>query len=82
MNKVLVKIHFPIIEEKYDMWLPTNKRIYDIIVGLVKTIDELNDMEELESSLSLYNRYTGACYDLNSKIKDTDIVNGTELILI
>ena len=34
MSRVLVKLYVPIIEEKYDIWLPTNKKIYNIIEKL------------------------------------------------
>ena len=32
MNKILVKIFFPHIDMEYNVWIPNNKRIYDIIV--------------------------------------------------
>ena len=79
MNKILVKIHFPTIDEIYDIWIPLNKKIYNMILLLVKTIDGLKNIKEMPL---LYNKYTGMCYDVNLKIKDTDIRNGTELILI
>lgn len=79
MNKVLVKIYCPLIEEKIDVWLPLNKTIYNVIVLLSKTLDDLKEAEDIPL---LYNRYTGVCYDVNQEIKDTDIKNGTELILI
>ena len=38
MSRVLVKLYVPIIEEKYDIWLPTNKKIYNIIISLTKAV--------------------------------------------
>ena len=46
MNKILVEIYIPIIEEKYDVWLPKNKKIYNIIELLLKGIYELSKEEE------------------------------------
>ena len=43
MNKVLVNIFFPKIDKKYDVWIPLNKRIYNIIELLLKGVNELND---------------------------------------
>ena len=79
MNKVLVKIYFPLIEENYELWIPPNKKIYSIILILLKLIGEKNNSE---NDYHLYNKYTGYCYDLNLQLCDTDIKNGTELIFI
>ena len=83
MNKILVEIYIPIIEEKYDVWLPKNKKIYNIIELLLKGIYELSKEEYYGDKYpTLYNKLTGKFYDLNAIIKDTDIKNGTQLILI
>lgn len=82
MNRILVKIYFPIIEETFDVWLPLNKKIYQIISLLSKNILNTNLDEKTENMPFLYNKYTGFCYDLNSEIKNTDIKNSTELIFI
>ena len=83
MNKVLVTIFVPLISEQYDVWLPLNKKIYNIIILLLKGINELNIQYYQMSKIPiLYNKETGVYYDLNSKLQDTDIKNGTELILI
>ena len=41
MDKVLVKLYVPIIEEQYDVWLPLNQRVYSIINLLMKAIYEI-----------------------------------------
>ena len=35
MNKVLVKLYVPLLEVEYDIWLPLNKRIADVIILLI-----------------------------------------------
>lgn len=83
MNKVLVKLYIPIIEEKYDVWLPKNKRIYNVILLLLKGIKELTKEAYTSEKLPImYNKLTGLKYDINDKVKDTDITNGTEIVLI
>ena len=83
MNKVLVKLYVPIIEEQYDVWLPKNKRIYNIIMLLIKGVKELTkETYQIEELPILYNRLTGVKYDLNDRVQDTDITNGTEIILV
>ena len=83
MHKVLVKVLFPIIDREYDIWIPLNKTVYNVIVLLSKGVNELNDgIYQPEEIPILYNRLTGENYDINTIIKDTNIENGTELILI
>lgn len=83
MNKVLVKVFFPKIDKSYDVWIPVNKRIYTIIALISKGVNELNNgIFQPEEIPILYNKLTGEYYNLNILVKDTNIKNGTELILI
>lgn len=83
MNKVLVKVFFPQIDKLYDVWIPINKTIFEIIKLLSKGANDLNNGSfKYSDSLILYDRKTGNYYDWNSIVSDTNIKNGTELILI
>ena len=82
-NKVLIRLIVPDIDEKYDVYLPLNKKIGKVIELLNKSVAEMSDGEYLGSTKTcLYNRYTGARYDFNSRVCDTDIKNNTILILM
>lgn len=83
MNRVLIKLYVPSIEEQYDIWIPLNKNIYTIITMLTKAINELtnNNYEPLHIPF-IYNKVTGEKYDVNAIINNTNIRNGTELVLI
>ena len=41
MNKVLVKLYVPIIEEQYDIWVPLNRKICNVIKLLIKAYFEM-----------------------------------------
>ena len=83
MNKVLVTVYVPILEEQCDMLVPINKTVYNVILLMSKVIYEINDgYYEPEGIPILYNKLTGMPYNINSKIIDTDIRNGTEVVLI
>ena len=73
-NKVLVKLIVPDIDETYDIFLPINKKIGE-------TINE-HELINLPNNKILYNRSTGKNYEPNVLIKNTDIRNGTNLILL
>lgn len=82
-NKILVQVYIPSIEKEYDLFIPISKRIGTIKKLIEKGIidGEANDYEILEDN-NLYNKDTGAIYDVNKKVIDTDLKNGSRLILI
>ena len=83
MDKVLVKVYVPMLEGIYDVWIPSNKKIYEIVVLLVKAINDLSEGEYTPLEMpSLYDRITAEEFDFNLILKDTTIRNGTEVILI
>lgn len=83
MDNVLIKLYVPMLEEIYDVWIPSQKRIYNVIVLLVKAINELNNNCYNPKKIPvLYDKITAEMYDVNLKIIETNIRNGTELILV
>ncbi len=82
-NKVLVEVLVPVIEKKYDVYLPVNKRIGNIINLLCKAIEEFtNGMFTTDTSISLYSSATGVKYNINDLLRKTDIRNGSILVLM
>ena len=83
MNKVLVRLYVPSLEKEYDVWIPINKKIHKIISLLVKSIYELSGGYYNPLKLPmLYEKNTSNMYDINLNVKECNIRNGTELILI
>lgn len=83
MDKVLVKIYVPKMEIIYDVWIPSHKKIGNVIYMLVKAINELNDGCYMPNKMpSLYDKLTADEFDVNLSVKESTIRSGTELILI
>lgn len=83
MNKVLVSVYVPALEENYDFWIPINKKVYRIILLLIKIISESSgDYYRPTKMPLLYDKITANPYDINLTVKDNAIQNGTEMILI
>lgn len=83
MNRVLVRLYVPLLEKQYDIWVPINKSINYVINAFLKGIKSINKINYIydENYPRLYNKSTADSYDMNMKVVDTDIRNGTELIL-
>lgn len=83
MNKVLIKVIVPLVEEKYEVYVPAGKRISTIIKMIVKVINEMtNGYYPLKEDALLVNKSTGNLYDVNITVKEANIINGSEVILI
>lgn len=83
MDKVLVEIYVPGMEQEFDMWLPIHKKIGNIVNLLLKSLNEMSENNVITSDAPLlYNMESAFPYNLNLMLKDTDIKNGTKLILV
>ena len=83
MNKVLVKLYVPMLGESYEVLIPINKKISGVIVLLVRFINEMTSVKYNPSNMPLiYDKLTAKRYDINLTVRESDIKNGTELILI
>lgn len=83
MNKVLVKLYVPQIDEVYDVWIPSHKKIYNVILLLIKAINELNEgCYKPRKMPLLYDKLTATKYDISMTVKETTIRSGTEIILL
>ena len=83
MNKIYVVLYVPIIGERYEVMIPVSRKIHSINALLVKSVSELSGgVFPADSNALLYRKKSGQPYDLNITIKDSDIRNGTEVILV
>ena len=82
-HKVLVEVYVPELDVKYDLFIPANKKVGNIILLLVKAINELSEgAYPVSVNHALMNSDTCMIYDLDLNMKDANILNGTKLILI
>ena len=82
-NKVLVTVIVPEIDASYDMYLPICKKIGNIIMLVNKNINELSLGEyKLSDNNTLYNALNGNIYDSDTMLLNTDIRNGSILVLL
>lgn len=83
MDNILIKLYVPQIEEIYDVWIPSHKKIYNVIILLVKAINELSGNNYRPKEIpTLYDKLTAEIFDVNLRVKETTIRSGTELILL
>lgn len=83
MDKVLICLYVPILEQSYDIYIPINKKIIYIKKLMISTIMELtNNSYKANNDIKLSNRNTTRVYEDEEYVINTDIRNGTKLILL
>ena len=82
-NKVCVDLIVPGIEERYNVFIPVNKKTIEIIFLLNKAINEMtNGAYAISEHLSLINADDGTVYEVENTFLENKILNGAKLILL
>ncbi len=82
-NKILIELEIPSIEKSYDLYIPINKT-----VGTIKSLIEESLVELTENAYiikpdtNFYSKETGEIYDVNKSVRETNLQNGSRIILI
>ena len=80
--RVYVTLEVPILDTSYELLVPIDRRIHDLIELLRENIKELKENYYQNKIPNIFNKSNGTLYDMNLLIKDSDIKTGTRLILI
>ena len=79
--KVLIKLYVPEIENTYEMYIPINRTVGEVVRLMNQIVHNMSEVFPIRENIHLYNRYTNSIYPRNQLIRDTDIRNGTELVM-
>lgn len=82
-NKILIGLYIPLIEKNYDIYIPVNKKIGTIKKLIEQGLVELTDNSYIiKEDSNFYSKDNGQIYDVNKTVRDTDLENGSKIILI
>ena len=82
-NKILICLYIPLIEKSYDLFIPINKKIGTVKRLIEEGLVELTDNSYIiKENTNFYSKDTGDIYDVNLAVGDTDLKNGSKVILI
>lgn len=82
-NKILIELEIPLIEKQYDLYIPINKKVGTIKRLIEEALVELTDNAyEIKPETNFYSKETGQIYDVNRTVRETDLKNGSRIILI
>jgi len=78
-NKILINLYVASIDKNFEIYFPVNEKVGNVIKLLKKSLLEHNGVT---NSVVLINTVSGNIYRNNDIIRETDIKNGSKLILI
>lgn len=82
-NKILIELEIPLIEKSYDLYIPINKRIGTVKKLIEQALVEITEgAYEMKLDTNFYSKETGQIYDVNKNVRETDLKNGSRIILI
>lgn len=81
-NKILIQLYVPLIEVEYDVFIPINKKVGTIKQLLEKSIAEESSGYVITADTNLYSKETGQVYNVDLVVKDTDLKNGSRIVLL
>jgi len=82
-NKILVELIVPVLEQSYDVYLPINRKIGNIIIQLSKMVYDVSGGYFVANEKnSLYSGDTGDKYPVDVLVINTDMRNGSKIILM
>ena len=82
MEKILVEVSLPAANLVYDLFVPDTMQIGMLTMLTASVLSKLSGgVYGASPQAVLCEKMTGKEYDVNARIRDTDICNGTKLIL-
>ena len=83
MSEILVGIFVPAIQTEYDVFIPANSTISDILELTGKAISDQSDGRFVpDETTVICRRADGTILDINRSVYESGIRNGSKLMLI
>lgn len=82
MDKILVTVHVPYIEEQYDFLVPINIKASVAFTLIQKSICDYNDNYVFKENVNAFDSYEGKLINQNNIVKFSGLKNGSHVMLI
>lgn len=80
--KILIKLFLPEMEQNYEMYIPANRTVGQVIELMNKVVNDITlNVYPIKEGLQLMNRRNNILCNYNDIVRNTNIRNGTELVM-
>ena len=82
MNKLLVEVYVPSTGSAYDVYIPYNARVFEMLPLMTRAVEKLSDGLFVLNDAALCDGNTGVIYNSSMSVEDMKLRNGSRLMLI
>lgn len=83
LDKILVEVFLPAINQSYDVYIPIDSKFFEVEVLLMSAFAELSDgYLKTSREMVVCDRITGNQLDINKSAIELGLYNGARLMLI
>lgn len=83
MDKILVEVYLPSAELTYDVYIPIESKISEITQLISNAITDISDNKYKKGvDITLCDFLTGKEYKQNTRVFETNLENGSKLMLV
>jgi len=82
MNNLLIEVYVPAINTRYDVFIPYNARVYELLPLISSAVEKLSGSLFSQENNALCDGETGRIYNNSMTVGDMDLKNGSRMMLI
>lgn len=83
MNKVLVEVFLPAANRSFDVFIPLESKMSEVVVLVSSLLSDLSDGKyKANGNAVLCDAQSGIIYNINMAVAELGITNGSKLMLI
>ena len=83
MEIVLVEIFVPVLDRSFDVFIPLQSPMYEVLELIKKAISEMSDGRFIANqNTTICHREDGSILNINLSVYELEIRNGSKLMLI
>lgn len=83
MGKIIVNVWVPVLNASYDIFIPLEIPMYEVLELIKKAITELSDGRFVANNdTTICQHEDGSILNINLSVYELDIKNGSKLMLI
>lgn len=83
MEKVLVEVFVPVLDRSFDIFIPLQSPMYEVLELIKKAIKEMSDGRFIANeNTAICHREDGTIININLSVYELEIRNGSKLMLI
>lgn len=83
MEKVLVEVFVPVLDRSFDIFIPLQSPMYEVLELIKKAVKEMSDGRFIANeNTAICHREDGTIININLSVYELEIRNGSKLMLI